>query len=315
MDHLQPVRRVRISRERIIVVLKTSVHVWKFSLDPKRLSVHETTENPEGLCCLSSKLLAFPGGTPGQVHLVELATGNVTIVPAHSSSLRAIDISPDGEVMATASEQVSGSFVSFYIPIDTCQGTLIRIFRTSNGAKIAELRRGVDHSKIFCLKISPNSQQIAVTSDKSTLHIFDVPHPTKPSVRDTSTSRLTSMGGNGGSLSPAEEVSSQKWGFLSKVPLLPRVFSDTYSFASATFELGKHAAHVQQQSKQNGGFYVPGEDGTTAPKGIIGWTSDQSIVVLGSGENGVWEKFIIAEGEDGRRYCLRQAWKKYLAAV
>lgn len=119
------------------------------------------------------------------------------------------------------------------------------------------------------------------------------------------------MGGNGGPLSPSED-SSQKWGFLSKVPLLPRMFSDTYSFASATFELGKYAAALQAQPKQNGGFYVLGEDGTMPPKGIIGWTSDQSLVVLGSGENGIWEKFIIAEGEDGKRYCLRQAWKRYL---
>jgi WD repeat-containing protein 45 len=81
-----------------------------FSSPPEKISVFETADNPLGLCCLSAKLLAFPGRTPGQVQLVETETGNVTIVPAHSSSLRAIEISPDGELMATASETVNAEF-------------------------------------------------------------------------------------------------------------------------------------------------------------------------------------------------------------
>lgn len=67
----------------------------------------ETADNPLGLCCLSKKVMAFPGRTPGQVQVVEVESGNVTIVPAHSSALKAIEISPDGEIMATASETVS----------------------------------------------------------------------------------------------------------------------------------------------------------------------------------------------------------------
>jgi hypothetical protein len=82
------------------------VHVYNFSSPPEKISVSETTDNPLGLCCLSSKLLAYPGRTPGQVQLVEIETGNVTIVPAHATALRAIEISPDGEIMATASEAV-----------------------------------------------------------------------------------------------------------------------------------------------------------------------------------------------------------------
>jgi hypothetical protein len=83
------------------------VEVFNFRATPERLSVSETADNPLGLCCISSKLFAYPGRTPGQVQLVEIETGNVTIVPAHTSALRALEISPDGEVMATASEAVS----------------------------------------------------------------------------------------------------------------------------------------------------------------------------------------------------------------
>ena len=40
------------------------------------------------------------------MQLVELSTGNVSIIPAHGNPLRAIEISPDGELLATASETV-----------------------------------------------------------------------------------------------------------------------------------------------------------------------------------------------------------------
>lgn len=103
------VRRVRLSRTRIVIVLQNTVHVYSFASPPEKISVSETTDNPLGLCCLTAKLLAFPGRTPGQVQLVEIDTGNVTIVPAHASSLRAIEISPDGELMATASDMVDQS--------------------------------------------------------------------------------------------------------------------------------------------------------------------------------------------------------------
>ena len=97
---------VRLSRSRIVVVLLNSIHIFAFSVPPQKLSVFETSDNPLGLACLGRKLLAFPGRSPGQVQLVELETGNVSIIPAHSTPLRAMALSPDGEVLATASDAV-----------------------------------------------------------------------------------------------------------------------------------------------------------------------------------------------------------------
>jgi hypothetical protein len=103
---LTSVRGVRLSRTHIVVALQNSVRVYKFQSPPDLWAVFETADNPLGLSCLTEKTLAFPGRTPGQVQLVELATGNVSIIPAHGSALRAIDISRDGQVLATASETV-----------------------------------------------------------------------------------------------------------------------------------------------------------------------------------------------------------------
>lgn len=103
---------VRLSKSKIVVALLNSVHVFAFSTPPQKLSVFETSDNPLGLACLGRKLLAFPGRSPGQVQVIELETGNISIIPAHSSPLRAMTLSPDGEVLATASEAVRTSLNS-----------------------------------------------------------------------------------------------------------------------------------------------------------------------------------------------------------
>lgn len=159
---------------------------------------------------------------------------------------------------------------------------------------MAELRRGVDHAVIFSLSFSPSNILLAVTSDKSTLHVFDVPHPTH-------VGRLSQS-----SASTTEEGSNQKWGILSKIPLMPRVFSDVYSFSSAHFEMGDEAIP--------GSPSAPGLGSSLgrSPKGVIGWQDDQTILVIGSGREGRWEKFVLRDGDDGRRYCIRDGWKRYL---
>jgi hypothetical protein len=135
---------------------------------------------------------------------------------------------------------------------------------------------------------------LAVTSDKSTLHVFDLPH--------------ASGATNGTVVTPgaAEDTSYQKWGILGKIPLLPRVFSDVYSFASAHFEMGNDYAQT----------YLP-PLGSTLPrpsKGVIGWLDNATLVVISAGKDSRWERFVIREGEDGKRYCIREGWKRYLGS-
>lgn len=298
LDFKTPVCGVRISRHRIAVALLESVHVFSFVMPPRKVATFETAPNPHGLCCLGAKILAFPGRTPGQVQVMQIENEQVSIIPAHASALRAIELSQDGEVLATAS----------------ATGTLVRVFATSSCARIAELRRGIDPAKIFSISISSNSQLLAVTSDKSTLHIFDIPSTTRSPPRkstDDSTRRLTSMGGGGAIPLPSSspEDNKQKWGILSKIPLLPRVFSDAYSFASATFEMSESESTYDAY-----GTKEQGEERGRITKGIIGWSGDHSVVVISAGLDGKWEKFIIAEGEDGKRYCIRDGWKRYLGS-
>jgi len=212
-----------------------------------------------------------------------------------------MDLSPDGQLLATASEA----------------GTLIRVFSTSNCAKVAELRRGVDPAYIFSIAISPNSSMLAVTSDKSTLHIFDLPvsasasQPKTPMSPNSRRSQSPHVPPN-----PEEEpASNQKWGFLSKIPLLPRVFSDIYSFASAHFEMGDETAGI------NGSLsYIPalGTLPSRPQKGILGWADNSTIICLGTGRDARWERFIIGERpgvtDEGQRTLYREGWKRYLGS-
>jgi WD repeat-containing protein 45 len=198
------------------------------------------------------------------------------------------------------------------------QGTLIRVFSTTSGARLAELRRGIDRATIFSLAFSPSGLMLACTSDKSTLHIFDVPHPRKPARLSASSAspRPTSPALQPGpstsvprSGSPSDNGGdgTGKWGFLSKIPLMPRVFSDVYSFASTPFEPGEEPLV--------GGLPATGYTtlGTTRPpKGILGWLSEDSLLVIGAGKDARWEKFKICEDQEGKRQCVREGWKRYL---
>jgi hypothetical protein len=153
-----------LSSTHYVVIFDRGVMLYKLESDSRknsassRIAVYETSPNPHGLCCLGTRKLAFPGRTKGQVQIVDLDTRKVNITPAHNSPLRALALSKDEDIVATASET----------------GTLIRLWSTAKETRISEVRRGLDHATIFSISFSPSGQYLAVTSDKSTLHIFDL---------------------------------------------------------------------------------------------------------------------------------------------
>ncbi|KAL7621513.1 Phosphatidylinositol 3,5-bisphosphate-binding protein [Parahypoxylon ruwenzoriense] len=284
---LTAVRGVQISKTRVVVVPQNSVRVYAFQKPPTPLARYETADNHLGLCCLSDKYLVFPGRTPGQVQVVQLATESVSIIPAHSSNLRALQLSSDGELLATASEK----------------GTIVRIFSTSSCAKLAERRRGTEFATIYCLRFSPSGDMLACTSDKGNLHIFDVPNPRRARLGSP---HSPSQAGPSSGTSSANTEGKNKWGFLSNIPFGP--FSDVYSFTSAPFETGEEPL-PPSNTRALGDSPVLG---TSRPiKGVIGWIDETSLLVVGAGQDARWEKFVLRE-EDGHTVVVREGWKRYL---
>lgn len=165
------VRCVRLRRDRIVVALDRLIKVFTFTQNPQSLHVFETANNPDGLCQLcpsgNNSLLAFPARVVGHVEMVDL--GNTELSPktinAHEGALSCLALNLQGTKLATASQK----------------GTLVRIFDTAKGTKLAELRRGSGTARIYCMNFNIDSSLLCVSSDHSTVHIFACEDKEQPS--------------------------------------------------------------------------------------------------------------------------------------
>ena len=162
------VHKVRLSRSRIVVALQNSIHVYAFSSPPQKLSVFETADNYNGLCSLGTDIIAFPGTAAGRVQLVGVKTGNVSIIAAHSSTLKAIELSPDGQVLATASETVC--------PTLSQSDTASLSDRVNRALLFVYLRRAIARESPSCAVVLTMLQYIPLAYPQTTC--FLLLHPT-----------------------------------------------------------------------------------------------------------------------------------------
>lgn len=216
-----PVKAVRLRRDRIVVVLEHRIYVYNFS-DLKLLHQIETVSNPKGLCALCPNsqniVLACPGVHRGHVRIDLYDIKQTNFIAAHETTLSAMTLNQDGTRLATASEK----------------GTLIRIFDTQRKELLQELRRGAERAEIYSLSFNNSSQYVCVSSNRATVHIFQLqegagalPVPVATGVGATTTA------GGGAELDlAASSNKSSKLSFMKSV--LPQYFSSEWSFAQYT---------------------------------------------------------------------------------
>ena len=182
-----PVKAVCMRKERIAVAVEQKVYVYDLE-DLRLMHQIETAPNPEGLVAMStstdaSMVLACPGLQVGQVRVDVMDTKRVHTISAHNSSLAALAVCHTGKLIATASEK----------------GTLIRIFSSTDGSKMREVRRGSDPARIYSLAFSKEEcpEWLAASSDKGTVHVFSL------------TGRTSRGGGGGGEVQ--DDVGNAAW--------------------------------------------------------------------------------------------------------
>jgi hypothetical protein len=182
--------RACLTRSRYVVVFERGILLYRLEAESlnngskSRIGVYETAPNVHGLCSLGTRKLAFPGRTQGHLQIVDLETKKVIILPAHKTAIRAIALSKDETVVATAS----------------LTGTLIRLWSTSQESRLYEVRRGLEEAIVFSISFSPTGEYLALTADKSNIHIFNLPkltndeepRPKKPSLPSSTHSRTSS---------------------------------------------------------------------------------------------------------------------------
>ena len=355
LDFAEPVLGIRITTTSVAVILAERTVVLQYAkhngsnlVGPAAVvGLHRTANNLNALCSIRGDRMALPGLTPGQVQLLGLKDRSKNIIRAHSSELRQLDLSNDGQLLATASKQ----------------GTLIRVFSTSTLSQTHEFRRGVDPAIIYSLSISPANQFIASTSDSGTLHIFDLRPPssdeTKPAPRKrvsttrpsaTSRNRPSPCDFDALSLPSASTSPRTAGGFygpppdlahappssgpsvvsaIARFPGMPRAFSDARSMTSISYHMGTDPPNWQGQPRYltttlpngqtgkvaNPNVPIPGLPHGRPPKGALAWdprAGDRRLWCVGGGTDARWESFVLHEGDDGRLRLGKEGWRAFL---
>jgi WD repeat-containing protein 45 len=264
-----------------VLVHRRYVTIWTVRpAQPDRVARYETFDNPHGLCATCGPgAIAFPGTTKGQVQLVDVARGDVRIIPAHTSAITAMAASRDGGMLATASDK----------------GTLVRLWSTETGGKLGELRRGMEPAFVFSLAFSPSGSMLACASDTGTLHVFDVLNSTAnfDDTRSEATTATTATE------VPGKSVKAT----LGQIPFMPRYFRDATSFASAPFVVKQDSAATLAARQAALDLDVP-----RLRAAVVGWPAEDTVVVVGCGANARYDQFKLVTEEDGTRKLVPHAW-------
>ncbi|XP_028770867.1 autophagy-related protein 18a-like [Neltuma alba] len=231
------VKGVRLRRDRIVVVLVHKIFVYNFA-DLKLLHQIETTANPKGLCEVShlsgTMVLVCPGLQKGQVRVEHYASKRTKFIMAHDSRIACFALTQDGRLLATASSK----------------GTLVRIFNTLDGSLLQEVRRGADRAEIYSLAFSSTAQWLAVSSDKGTVHVFNL----KVDSGLLGHERVQSASES----NPANPSAVSSLSFIKGV--LPKYFSSEWSVAQ--FRLHEGLQYIVAFGHQKNTVVILGMDGS-----------------------------------------------------
>lgn len=126
----------------------------------------------------NTTVLAWPNNKIGEVNIKIYTTtttekdkshanqDSVHKINCHKSHIQCLTLNADGTILATAS----------------IKGTLIRLFNAKTGKQLQEVRRGSTNAIIELIRFSKNSKYLCVSSDKDSIHLFEIRDSNNPKI-------------------------------------------------------------------------------------------------------------------------------------
>ena len=279
------VKAVRMSRERVVVVLEYKIYVYNFA-DLNLLHTLETVSNPKGLCalCADSRLcvLGCPGLQKGHLRVELFDITRSTLIAAHESPLSCLALNLDGSRLATSSER----------------GTLVRVWDTRSGQRLAELRRGAESAEIQSLSFNIDASCLLVSSDHGTVHIFKLDGMAVPKPGDAADDAAAAAAASADAAvgSPMSAVTNPEgnprssFSFFTR--LLPERLTPTYITSQWSFAQ----------------FRLPGSE-KTPTRAIAAFSNERSTFLVVCADGTFFKcRFDPVRGGE----CTREDWQRFL---
>ena len=100
-----------------------------------------------------------PAPTTGDVLLFDtLNLSAINVIQAHKTPIACLALNASGTMLATASDK----------------GTVVRVFSVPDAKKLWQFRRGSQSARIFSINFNLSASLLAVSSDSSTIHIYNL---------------------------------------------------------------------------------------------------------------------------------------------
>ena len=160
------IKNIKLKRTKIFIIGDIEIRVFTFG-NFQNIDTINTYQNKNGIIGISLNpqinIIAYPSIDVGHIIVKNYDEKNNNEfknidINAHQSEITALGMNEDGSLVASASEK----------------GTIIRIFQTKDGQLIQELRRGTEAAEIYSLAFDMKSLYLACSSNKGTIHIFNV---------------------------------------------------------------------------------------------------------------------------------------------
>ena len=160
------VKNIKIKRTKLFIIQENNIKVFTLG-NYEKIDSLKTFTNKNGIFGISLEpklnIISYPSPDIGKIIIKDYDNKKddnfiIDEINAHKNEIIALVMNYDGSLIASASER----------------GTIIKIFRTKDKCLIQELRRGTDPAEIYSLTFDIKSRYIACSSNKGTVHIFNI---------------------------------------------------------------------------------------------------------------------------------------------